>query len=172
MRFTTSYQEDVVLPEGAKVRLRHIRAEDKWRICQILAGMSPRSRMLRFFCTRGDFSEAELRYLTEVDGENHVAFLAIRGDETLGVGRFVRTGSRVAEPAFAVVDHYQTRGLGRILLARLAAAARERGIERFMADVLPHNRAMLRLFRELDASVARAASPSIDSISCEVSLAH
>ncbi len=172
MHFTADYREDVVLAEGTTVSLRLVRPDDKPRLSEILAGMSLHSRVMRFFIPRRHLNESELRQLTELDGVDHLALLALLGDESIGVARFVRLapGSRVAEPALAIVDRFQARGLGRILLARLAAAARERAIERFAAEILPHNRPMLRLLHELDGSVPLGAIPSPHSITCTVDL--
>jgi len=86
---------------------------------------------------------------------NHLAIGAIRTQagrpEGLGVARFVRLEGRpaVADVAITVLDHVQRKGLGRLLLTRLMAAARERGIQRFESDVLATNAAMRRLVRSL-----------------------
>src|SRR5436189_102460 len=114
-----------------------IRPEDKPLLRRGLAKLSVESRLRRFFAARNDFTPAELVYLTEVDGKDHVAIGALRADdgEGVGVARFVRhaPAGEVAEPAIAVVDDMQGKGLGRLLLARLVAAARERGVTRFHA---------------------------------------
>src|SRR5262249_44223179 len=89
--FTSDYREDVTLTDGTVCTLRMIRPDDKYRLRAILARMSPRSRMNRFFIARGDYNDHELRYLTEVDGIDHLAIIAVRGAESLGVARFVRT---------------------------------------------------------------------------------
>ena len=170
--FTADYWEDVALNDGTAVRLRPIRPDDKPRLREILARLSPRSRVMRFFTARSHLSDAELRYLTEVDGTDHLAILAMRGDESIGVARFIRgeRGGRIAEPAFAVIDDFQGRGLGRILVARLAAAAHERGIDSFEAEVLRGNQTMLRLLHELDGAVLPRESTSPDSITVAIDL--
>jgi GNAT superfamily N-acetyltransferase len=172
MRFTPDYGEQVVLLDATRLTLRLVRPDDKERLSAILAGMSVRSRTMRFFAPRTTLSDGELRYLTELDGWNHVAILALCGDESVGVGRIVRLGpgGRVAEPALAIVDHLQARGLGRILLDRLAAAARERGIVRLDGEVLPENRAMLRLLRSAPGPLALRVSRSSDGLSCSLDL--
>jgi GNAT superfamily N-acetyltransferase len=173
MQFPADYHEEVVLSDGTRVSLRLIRPDDKARLLEILAALSTHSRTMRFFVARTHINEKELRYLTELDGVDHLALLALRGDESVGVARFVRQKpeSDVAEPAIAVVDSLHARGLGRILLARLVAAARERGIERFEGEVLPQNRAMLRLLRGLGASVPPRPSPWAESMTFTLDLA-
>jgi len=156
MHYTQHYLEEIALRDGAFVRLRLVRPGDKPRLREIMAGMSPGSRRMRFLGPRDQLTERELAYLTEVDGIDHLAILATRGFQGVGVARFVRVGvgGRVAEPAMAIVDRFQGRGLGRLLLGRLAAAARERGVERFEGEVLATNRSMLHLLGELDGSAA------------------
>jgi GNAT superfamily N-acetyltransferase len=174
MHFTPDYQEEIALDDGTIVRLRLIRPDDKPRLVEILARLSPLSRTMRFFAARARFTQNELRHLTELDGIDHVAILVLRGEESLGVARFVRSerGGLVAEPALAVIDEFQGRGIGRILVRRLAAAAHERGIRRFEAEVLPRNGAALRLLRELDGSVPRHAAASWYSITCTVDISR
>lgn len=120
--------------------------------------MSPASRYLRFFAPKSELTDAELRYLTECDGVDHVAIGATRvdadGHETdgLGVARFIRSHDAplVAEAAIAVVDEAQRKGLGTLLFVRLVAAAAERGIERFRCDVLAENAGMIDLIESFD----------------------
>lgn len=172
MRFNAAYREDVVLDDGSSIELRLIRHDDKARLNQVLGGLSVRSRRFRFFVARGAYRDWELRYLSEVDGYDHLAIIAVRGDESLGVARFVRLqpGGVVAEPAFAIVDRYQGRGLGRILVGRLAAAAYERGISHFDVNVLADNHAMLRLLAGLGASIPPPA-PTDDNLVFRLDLA-
>ena len=76
--------------------------------------------------------------------------MVLEGDTLIGVGSYERSaGSDAAEIAFEVEDAHQGRGIGTLLFETLAAAARERGIRRFVANVLPQNRRMLQLFREV-----------------------
>jgi RimJ/RimL family protein N-acetyltransferase len=96
---------------------------------------------------------------------NHFAWVAIREDrpeEGLGVARWVRLRDEpeVAEPAITVIDDYQGRGLGTLLLGLLAAAARAGGIERFRAYVLEENEPMKALLEHLGATV-RHDSPGL-----------
>jgi len=132
-----------------------IRPDDKDRLRAGFQRMSPESRYLRFFGPKQDLSEAELRYLTEIDGLDHVAIGAARlqpdgreGDG-LGVARFIRFPAEpdTAEAAIAVLDEVQGLGLGTILFMRLIAAAAERGVARFRCDVLGDNSAMVELIR-------------------------
>jgi GNAT superfamily N-acetyltransferase len=113
------------------------------------------ARRLRFLTAKPTLSESELRYLTEVDGHSHEALGAIDPStgQGIAVGRFVRDerdASR-AEVAITVADDWQRRGLGKLLLGRLADRAREEGVERFTALVSLDNRGMEALLARLDA---------------------
>jgi acyl-CoA synthetase (NDP forming)/GNAT superfamily N-acetyltransferase len=95
-------------------------------------------------------SDKDLHRFSHVDHVDRVAFVLLLGDQLIGVGRYDRApGSDEAEVAFLIEDAHQGRGLGSVLLEHLAAAARERGIERFVAEVLAQNNRMVRVF--LDA---------------------
>lgn len=140
------------------VHLRLIGPEDKALLRDGFARLSPESRYRRFFAAKRELSPEELRYFTEFDGMSHLAIGAIhvrsdRSEEGLGVARFVRLPNEptVAEAAVVVVDDYQNRGLGHLLLIRLVAAARERGIERFRATTLVENPAARALMTDLGA---------------------
>ena len=161
LRFDASWTEDVELSDGTRVRLRPVRPDDKGKIVEGLAHLSPESQYLRFFTSKPRLTDSELRYLTEVDGMNHFAIACGRlqadGSEGEGaaVARFVRLPDdpEVAEPAIVVLDDLQGRGLGRILMARLVEAARERGVKRFRSEFLAINKPM----KELLATLSPAA---------------
>lgn len=140
------------LPDGSRVRIRPITAADQGRLAQAFERMSPRSRYLRFGEIRPGLSADELRYLTDLDYDNHVAWGAMAADQPgqpgVGAARFVRDreNRREAEFAITVVDAWQGRGLGKVLLQTLMLSAMERDIERLVGYVLPENRSALRLF--------------------------
>ena len=98
-------------------------------------------------------SESQIRYLTDVDHQDHEALLAIDedGGEAVAVARFVRLepGSDTAEAAVIVVDPWQGAGLGKALSVMLAERARELGVAHFEATLLMENRAMMSLLESL-----------------------
>jgi GNAT superfamily N-acetyltransferase len=152
-RFGPDYEEVVTDRDGNRLRLRTIRPEDKPYLVRGLHHLSPDSRRARFLGTKQRLTEAELAYLTEVDGVDHFAIGALLLDdedvegEGVGVGRFVRMPEipTAAEPAIVVLDAWQNRGIGRILLDRLIQAALERGIHTFHAEFLAENEGIRRL---------------------------
>jgi RimJ/RimL family protein N-acetyltransferase len=144
----------VRLDNGVDVEIRPIRPDDKALLAEGMRHLSERSAYQRFLGPKHALSARELRYLTEVDFRDHVAFVAVRPEQPdvlLGVGRWVRLAAdrEVAEIAFVVADDLQRRGLGTALGDALAQAARERGVKRFVATMLPDNLAAHRLFARL-----------------------
>ena len=141
----------VRLEDGIDVEIRPIRPDDKTLLAEGMRHLSERSAYQRFLGPKHELTARELRYLTEVDFRDHVAFVAVRPEEPdvlVGVGRWIRLASdpEVAEIAFVVADDLQRRGLGTALGETLADAARERGVKRFVATMLPDNLAAHRLF--------------------------
>jgi GNAT superfamily N-acetyltransferase len=161
--FDERYLEHATLRDGTEVRLRLLRPDDKQLLREGFERLSPESRYRRFFAFKSHLTEEELRYLTEVDGVDHLAIAAGRvnpdgSEEGLGVARFIvvrpqgdgdGAGDRVAEAAVAVVDDMQGRGLGSLLLQRLIAAAKERGVQRFRGEMLGSNRQAQEFFASL-----------------------
>jgi RimJ/RimL family protein N-acetyltransferase len=141
----------VRLDNGTAVVLRPIRPDDKRLLADGMRHLSEQSVYQRFLGPKRRLTPGELRYLTEVDFRDHVAFVAVRPeapDVLVGVGRWVRSrhDPEVAEIAFVVSDDLQRQGLGTALGQALADAARARGVRRFVATMLPHNLAAHRLF--------------------------
>jgi len=152
--FDRQWHEKAALADGRKVELRLLLPEDAPLLAHGFEKLSADSRYRRFHGTRGKLTPEELRYLTEINGENHFALGALdaKSNEGLGVARFVRLPRepRVAEPAVTVIDSAQKKGLGSLLLKRLAEAAQERGIDLFRCFVLADNQPMRDLLKQLD----------------------
>jgi len=149
---------EVTLKDGSRARLRPVRPEDKERIAAGMAQMSHESRYHRFFMAAAKLSDGQLRYLTEVDQQGHVAWVAVDPatpqERGLGIARFVRSSAdpALAEFALAVIDAWQGRGLGTCLLAALYLMARKQGIHVLRGVVLPENRMVTRWLAELGAA--------------------
>lgn len=129
--------EDVTLRDGSQVRISRITPRDAPLIAAGFERLSAESRRLRFLSSKPKLSRSELKYLTEVDGHRHEALGAIdpATGQGIAIARFVRDEedpSR-AEVAVTVADDWQRRGLGTVLLDRLANRARQEGIKRFTA---------------------------------------
>ncbi|HEX8052007.1 MAG TPA: GNAT family N-acetyltransferase [Thermoleophilaceae bacterium] len=142
------------LADGTRVVIRPIRPADRRLLEHSRDRFSDESMRRRFLAPKPRLTSSELRYLTEVDGEDHYAVVAVPLDDLetiVGVGRFVRLADEpgAAEAAIIVADYVQGKGLGKRLAHELADAARDRGIRRFRASMLSDNRAALALMRTL-----------------------
>ena len=147
----------VRLRDGSAVLIRPVRPADAGLLEDGFAGLSDRSRRLRFLGPKASLSAAELRYFTDVDHRDHEALGALdhaRGGG-VGIARYVRDREdpHAAEIAVTVIDGWQGRGLGTELLARLSERACQEGIRRFTAAVAADNAAMTGLLRNLGADV-------------------
>lgn len=148
------YGAFALLRDGRSVLIRAIRPDDKGRLLEHFHGLSERSVYQRFFGPKRTLSEAELTRLTEVDFRDDAALAAtvlVDGQERfIGVGRYLLSdrAARRAEVAFAVLDEYQGRGVGTLLLEHLAAIARASDVRTFEADALYDNAAMIAVFTD------------------------
>jgi RimJ/RimL family protein N-acetyltransferase len=151
-----SFREQHVLASGEKVVLRHIQPSDRDELLREFRSLSPESRYRRFFGAMSDLDDRTLTYLTQVDGVNHVAIVALaesldlKTERGIGVVRFIRNAAdpKVAEMAVTVVDDMQGKGLGTLLTRTAVRAALERGIECFRCEVLAENDSVCRVLRE------------------------
>jgi RimJ/RimL family protein N-acetyltransferase len=142
------------LADGLEVEIRPIRPEDKGLLVAGLRLLSEETRHRRFLAAKPRFSSTELRYLTEVDGRDHFALVAVeaeRPSHIVAVARFVRDRQRPDTAEFAIVvgDAYQRRGAGRALARMLASEARARGITHFTAVTLADNVGAQKLIASL-----------------------
>lgn len=148
------YETTATLRSGMKVKVRSIRPDDKERLVTAFKNLDPETIYMRFFYQKKMLTEEELKSATELDFERAVALVVTTGEgahETIiGAGRYAvieETGlPRSAEVAFTVEEDYHRQGIARILLQHLASIAREKGLSRFVAEVLPENRGMLNVF--------------------------
>jgi GNAT superfamily N-acetyltransferase len=149
----------VALRDGTPALIRPIVAEDKDRLRDGFARLSPLSRYRRFMSPIDELTPDMLRHFTEVDYADHFAYVAILAEEPgqpgVGVARYIRLPEdpTVAEAAVTVVDEYQGRGLGTLLLEALGAVALQNGIVRFRGYALEDNRPMIDLMTQMGADV-------------------
>jgi acetyl coenzyme A synthetase (ADP forming)-like protein len=145
--YPAEWEVDAMLSDGGAIHLRPIRPDDGAALTRFHARLSPDTVYLRFFSVRPHLSARDVARFTLVDYSDRMAFVGVLGDSIVGVGRYDRCeGTNDAEVAFVVDDAQQGRGLGSLFLEYLAEAARDKGITRFIADTLVHNRRMLDVF--------------------------
>ena len=163
--YPIEWEADVVLSNGRPVHLRPIVPQDASRLQDFHQSLSPETIYFRFFTSKPELSARELERFSNVDHRDRVAFVALVSDEIVGVGRYDRINETDAEIAFNIRDEYQGRGLGSVFLEHLAAAGRDRGITRFVAEVLPENRRMINTFKEAGYTIAQRYEDDVLSIS-------
>jgi L-amino acid N-acyltransferase YncA len=165
--------ERVRLRDGSEVLVRPVVPADRQLFVDGFERFGMESRQSRFLGMKKKLTDQELDFLTKVDHERHEAIGALDPDTGagLGVARMVREPdgrANTAEAAVAVVDEWQGRGLGGVLLGRLVARARELGIDRFVAVLRTDNRAMLTLFQHTGRVQVRDREDSVTTIEVEL----
>ncbi|MBB4916316.1 bifunctional acetate--CoA ligase family protein/GNAT family N-acetyltransferase [Streptosporangium saharense] len=147
-QYPAHWEADVVLSDGGTAHVRPIKPADADRLRSFYSRLSEESIYFRFFGPRPRLSEREVTRFTNVDYVDRVALIATIGADMVAVIRYDRMGPGEAEVAFLVEDAHQGRGVASVLLEHLAETARERGITRFVADVLPANRKMTAVLKQ------------------------
>ena len=151
----------MVLADGGVARLRPIKPSDADLLVQFYDRVSPESKYLRFFAPYPRLSARDVARFTQVDYVDRVAFILTLGQQMIGVGRYDRSEDDEAEVAFLVEDAHQGRGIAQLLLEHLADAARERGITKFVAEVLPQNRRMAQVFADAGYRVSKGIEDGV-----------
>jgi acyl-CoA synthetase (NDP forming)/RimJ/RimL family protein N-acetyltransferase len=148
------FEADVVLADGGTVHVRPIVPSDAELLVDFHSRQSSESIYFRYFSPRPTLTDRDLERLTNVDYVDRMAFIGIIAGQLVGVARYDRQpGRRDAEVAFFTDDSHAGRGIATVLLEYLAAAAREAGVTRFTAQVLPQNRRMLSVFKQAGFAV-------------------
>jgi acyl-CoA synthetase (NDP forming)/RimJ/RimL family protein N-acetyltransferase len=154
------WEADVLLRDGHTAHLRPISPDDEGRLVEFYAQVSAESKYLRFFAPMPTLSDRDVKRFTHVDYHDRVAFVLTVAEKIIAVGRFDRIPGPEGQPgdeaevAFLVQDAHQGRGIAQLLLEHLAQAGRERGVKKFVAEVLPENQRMIQIFREAGYQVA------------------
>ncbi|MFD8371999.1 GNAT family N-acetyltransferase [Streptomyces sp. NPDC059688] len=155
--YPTHWEADVVLRDGGTARIRPITADDADRLVSFYEQVSDESKYYRFFAPYPRLSAKDVHRFTHHDFVDRVGLAATIGGEFIATVRYDRIGADgmpasapadEAEVAFLVQDAHQGRGVASTLLEHIAAVARERGIRRFAAEVLPANTKMIKVFTD------------------------
>ncbi|WP_329441837.1 GNAT family N-acetyltransferase [Streptomyces sp. NBC_01426] len=156
--YPAHWEADVVLRDGGTARIRPITTEDAGRLVSFYEQVSDESKYYRFFAPYPRLSDRDVHRFTHHDYVDRVGLAATIGGEFIATVRFDRIGPEgrpasapadEAEVAFLVQDAHQGRGVASALLEHIGAVARERGIRRFAAEVLPANSKMIKVFTDV-----------------------
>ncbi len=150
------WEADVLLRDGRTAHIRPMQPEDRDLLVDFYSRVSDESKYYRFFSPMPELSERDLDRFTRVDHRDRVAMILLVGGHMIAVGRYDTVRPGYAEVAFLVEDKHQGRGIGQLLLEHLAQAGRERGVEEFVAEILPDNQAMIHTFKDAGYQVKSA----------------
>ncbi|MFI1470948.1 GNAT family N-acetyltransferase [Streptomyces wuyuanensis] len=151
------WEADVVLRDGGTAHIRPITTEDAERLVSFYEQVSDESKYYRFFAPYPRLSAKDVHRFTHHDYVDRVGLAVTVGGEFIATVRYDRINADgmpasapadEAEVAFLVQDAHQGRGVASTLLEHIAAVARERGIRRFAAEVLPANNKMIKVFTD------------------------
>src|SRR3954451_17658446 len=138
------------LRDGRPIEVRALHPSDKDAMLAAIGRTSSQSIQRRFFGPKKGFSDQEVAFFLNIDFERHVALVAQIDEDgraaIVGGGRYIMVAPDQAEIAFVVVDAYQSQGIGTILMRHLTILARKAAVKELVADVLPENTAMLKVF--------------------------
>ncbi|MEU0060376.1 GNAT family N-acetyltransferase [Streptomyces sp. NPDC006334] len=155
--YPAHWEADVVLRDGGTARIRPITVDDAERLVSFYEQVSDESKYYRFFAPYPRLSAKDVHRFTHHDFVDRVGLAATVGGEFIATVRYDRIGADgmpasapadEAEVAFLVQDAHQGRGVASALLEHIGAVARERGIRRFAAEVLPANSKMIKVFTD------------------------
>lgn len=155
--YPAHWEADVVLRDGGTARIRPITTDDAERLVSFYEQVSDESKYYRFFAPYPRLSAKDVHRFTHHDYVDRVGLAVTVGGEFIATVRYDRINAQgrpasapadEAEVAFLVQDAHQGRGVASALLEHIAAVARERGIRRFAAEVLPANNKMIKVFRD------------------------
>jgi RimJ/RimL family protein N-acetyltransferase len=153
------------LRNGREVEIRPLRPDDKDDMLAAIGRTGMQSLQRRFFAVKRGFSEKEIAFFMNIDFSNHVALVALADEDgrsvIIGGGRYIVVEPGQAEIAFVVIDAYQGQGIGTLLMRHLAAIARDAGLKELIAEVMPENAAMRKVFGRFGFRPAARQEPGV-----------
>ena len=163
MSEATNYTARELLRDGSPIEVRALRHEDEADMLAAIEQTSAQSLQRRFFVPKRGFSEKERAYFMDIDFKNHVAIVALADEADrkviVGGGRYIVFEPGRAEMAFVVIDAWQGRGVGSILMRHLIKIAGDAGLKELTAEVLPENKAMIKVFGKFGFNAAPSQDP-------------
>jgi RimJ/RimL family protein N-acetyltransferase len=140
------------LRDGRQIEIRALRPDDQRGLLSAVGRTSNQTFYRRFFGQRRSLSEDEIAYFLNIDFASHVALVAVLSEEgrptIVGGARYILVKPGSAELAFAVIDEYQGQGIGGFLMRHLTSIARAGTIKELIAEVLPENASMMKVFEK------------------------
>jgi len=139
------------LRDGTEIFFRPIKPTDEPALSEMLYSLSEESVQKRYMTRTKAFPHRDVQQLTNIDYKKDMAIVGVvpgvSGDEIVAIGQyFLDPKTQAAEVAFVVQDEWQQKGMGTLLLDYITKVAKQRGVKRFCAKVLPNNKPMLTIF--------------------------
>jgi GNAT superfamily N-acetyltransferase len=160
-----AYRAIEYLRDGRPIEIRALRPDDEDEILAAIGRTGTESLRRRFFAVKRGFSQWEIDFFMRIDFRNHVALIALADEDgrptIVGGGRYIVLKPGSAEVAFMVMDGYQGQGIGSHLMRHLAGIARDAGLTELIAEVLPENTAMRKVFSKFGFKPAPRLEPQV-----------
>lgn len=163
--------EEVLNVDGQQITIRPAKPVDERNIQEHYYALDKNDVFLRFFHKKTSFSRSEIEPISQIDYIHDMTLIAVIGelgfDKVIAVGEYLLTPeNNMAEVAFSVSREFRRKGIARILIRKLAAAARENGISGLIAYTAPDNEPMIKLFKTLPYRVKTAYTDGSLVLSC------
>jgi acyl-CoA synthetase (NDP forming)/GNAT superfamily N-acetyltransferase len=155
---------DVLLADGRIASIRPMALEDEAELIALHDGVGDENVRLRFFSLNREAGHRYVEHLVQGTGNTVATLVATVRNRIVAVATAESAGHDSAEVALLVADEEHGHGLGSLLLEHLAAACRDEGVRRFVAEVLPDNTAMIRVFRDVGFDVARRSQAGVVTV--------
>jgi len=161
------------LYDGTEVFFRPVKPIDEPALSEMLYSASKESIRTRFMMRKGSFPHKDVQHWTNIDYRNDISIVGtvpgVSGEQIVAIAQyFLDPKTQAAEFAFLVQDEWQKKGLGTFLLAYLIQIAKQRGVKRFYAKVLPVNKAMLAVFHNSGYKINTVFDGDSYNITCDL----
>ncbi|MBW1696757.1 MAG: GNAT family N-acetyltransferase [Deltaproteobacteria bacterium] len=170
--YPVKYEETYTI-NNQQVTIRPAKPVDERRIQEHFYTLDKNDVISRFFHEKSSFFREEVEGITQIDYIKNLTIVAVVGE--FGFGKVVAIGEYLLDPdknmaeiAFSVSKDWQRKGLGKIIIHKLAEAAKENHIDGFYAYTIPQNQAMIKLFKSLPCTVQTTVNDDVLVLSCRL----
>ena len=164
--------EETLEINGEPVTVRPVKPVDERRIQEHFYNLDKNDVVSRFFHEKTSFLKEEVEGVSQIDYVKDLTVVAIVGEfgfgRVVGIGEYlIDPATSVAEVAFSISKEFQKKGMGKILLKKLASAAMENDIAGLVAYTSPNNRGMIKLFNQLPYKVSTFYDGDMLTLNCK-----
>ena len=164
--------EEILDINGEQVTVRPVKPVDERRVQEHFYNLDKSDVIARFFHEKTTFLKEEVEGVSQIDYVKDLTVVAIVGEfgfgRVVGIGEYlIDPATNVAEVAFSISKDYQKKGMGKILIKKLATAALENDISGLVAYTSPNNRGMVKLFNQLPYKVNTFFDGDMLTLNCK-----